>query len=462
MLSRLNSFLYHPISIASLVFFRIAFAVMAIVDVLSSWIHHHFWVDSYNPDRMRFPYYGFEWLPTFHDPWMSIIFVVILLSAIGLLIGYRYRLSATVLAFGFLYLFLLEKAYYLNHGYFFCWIAFVMIFLPAHRAFSLDVWRKPALHRSMIPRWGLLPLPLLMSFVYFFGGIAKLNPEWLAAIPLKIWLRNKDDTFLIGDIVVQDWVPYFMSWGGAAFDLTISFLMLNRYTRSFAFATAVFFHLTNHLIFNIGIFPYLSVALTALFFSPDFPLRFVRWLSPKWSWVGRWQERWQERVSTSRLHAIPLWQEQQTYRSTILLAFVLMTLIHAGLPLRHHFYPGDVAWTEEGHKYSWRMMLRAKSGRGHFTVVHEDGSKEKIELKDHLYPRQVRKVLTRPSMMLQFAHHLRDKYAAQGETVEVYADVRVKLNGRLRQHIIDPAYDLAKAEWQHFKSSEWILPYKDE
>jgi hypothetical protein len=460
MINQLKSKLFQPISIASLVFFRIVFGVLGFADVLSMLVYYHFIVDAYNPDRIRFPYIGFEWLPTFHDPWISMIFIVILIAAVGVIIGWRYQLSATIFAIGFTYIFLLEKCHYLNHGYLFCWLSFIMIVLPADRAFSLSVWRKPELYTPTIPLWGLLPLPLLMGLVYFYGGIAKLNPEWMAAVPLQLWLKSKGNTFLIGGIVTQDWVPYFMAWGGLVLDLTISFFLLNRYTRPFAFAGAVFFHFINHLIFNIGIFPFLSVALTALFFSPDFPLKIVSWWKDRVAIVRKWYEAWAVRLASAK-SSIPLWQAQTTIRNSVFGAFIAVILIHSTIPFRHHFYPGDVAWTEEGHKYSWRMMLRSKSGRGHFTVVKSDGTKEDIDLKDHLYRRQRRKVLTRPDLMIQFAHIIRDQYREKGEEVEVYAKVRVKLNGRARRRIVDPEYDLAKAEWHHFRSSEWILPYEE-
>ncbi|WP_316930169.1 HTTM domain-containing protein [Leeuwenhoekiella sp. MAR_2009_132] len=32
------------------------------------------------------------------------------------------------------------------------------------------------------------------------------------------------------------------------------------------------------------------------------------------------------------------------------------------LPLRHWIIKDDVLWTEEGHRLSWRMMLRSKGG----------------------------------------------------------------------------------------------------
>ena len=105
-----------------------------------------------------------------------------------------------------------------------------------------------------------------MGVVYFFAGIAKLNPDWLQGLPLKLWLPAKTDAFLIGPLLKYEFTAYFMSYTGALIDLGTPFLLLFRKTRSFAFIVATMFHITNALIFNIGIFPYLSIALNCLIF----------------------------------------------------------------------------------------------------------------------------------------------------------------------------------------------------
>ena len=41
-------------------------------------------------------------------------------------------------------------------------------------------------------------------------------------------------------------------------------------------------------------------------------------------------------------------------------AMAVWFVIQIALPLRHWFFQDDVLWTEEGHRLSWRMMLRGK------------------------------------------------------------------------------------------------------
>ncbi len=110
------NFLFKSTDIAPLIFFRIAFGILAFIDVLSSYLYYHVQKDAFNPEHFQFPYYGFEWVQAFPDPWMSLFFLALLCSAVGIILGFRYRWSTTLFFLGFTYLFLLEKANYLNHG----------------------------------------------------------------------------------------------------------------------------------------------------------------------------------------------------------------------------------------------------------------------------------------------------------------------------------------------------------
>lgn len=442
--------LFRPIDIASLVFFRIAFGIFAFVDVLSTYLYYHLYKEAYDPANFQFPYYGFEWVTVFPDPWMTLFLFALMLFALLIIVGGYYRISCSLFFLGFTYLFLVEKAHYLNHGYLFCWISFVMIFLPANRAASIDVRLRRVSPQSIIPYWPLFLLQFLMGVVYFFGGIAKINFDWLQAMPLQLWLPSKTSTPIIGGLLDNPMAAYVMAYGGVIFDLTVVPLLLFRQTRIWAFSLALFFHLTNALIFSIGIFPYLSLALTALFFAPNFPRKLLKPIGKKWPQLGLGNQMILPSVSTHP----PF--EQKNWLSRAILCLVC---IHVFLPLRHHLFPTPVAWTEEGHRYAWRMMLRSKAGSGVFVV--EDlttGTKVKIHPKDYLSFKQERKMYTHPDMILQFAHFLQREYEAKGQEVAIYADIEVKLNDHPRQRFVDPTVDLTTVKWEFFQTADWILP----
>ncbi len=458
--------LFQPVDIASLVFFRIVFGILGLVDVFNSWAYYHLMENAYDVEAFQFYYFGFAWVKVFPEPWMTLFFFLLMFCAASIAAGWRYRLSAVIFFFGFSYLFLLEKAHYLNHGYLFCWISFVMIWLPADRSFSLAVLQDPGKARSKIPAWSVFILPFLMGVVYFFGGIAKLNPDWLRGVPINFWVQARSDLPLIGPLLEHPWAPYFFSYGGLMLDLFIVPLLLMRRTRKWAFLFVLFFHTMNLALFSIGIFPFLSLALTAMFFPPDFPRKVIRWLEGKLALVARLKLTWENRLARARdRHSKPeppklLWQENPRYRAAILTGLALVALFHVIAPLRHHLFPGDVAWTEEGHRYAWRMMLRAKTGYGKFLVVNTQSADTlQVDPRKELQGKQARKLLTHPDMILAYAHHLRDTYQEEWQApVEVYADIMVRLNDDDYARMIDPDVDLARVEWKFFRPSPWILP----
>ncbi|MEP0481543.1 MAG: HTTM domain-containing protein, partial [Nonlabens sp.] len=119
----------------------------------------------------------------------------------------------------------------------------------------------------------------------------------------------------------------------------------------------------------------------------------------------------------------------------------------------------DVLWTEEGHRLSWRMMLRSRSGYGIFYIVDkETGKKMPVHLSQYLSKKQKRSVQSKPDFIWQFAQKLEEIYAREGKEIEVYADIKVSINGRPRKQLTDPTVDLTQEEWSHFEHHSWIMP----
>lgn len=455
--------LFRPVDIATLVFFRIVFGILVFIDLLNSWIYYHLKKDAYNPLNFQFKYYGFEWVHPFPEPYMTAIFILLMVAALLVALGEWYVISSTILAFGFTYTYFLEKAHYLNHGYLMCWICFVMIFLPANRGFSIDVLKRPQNRLNEIPYWPLFLIQFLMGVVYFYGGIAKINPDWFQAHPMRAWLGNKTDIPVLGYFFQYTSTAYFMSYGGLFLDLFIVLFLAMKRTRIWAFGFVLFFHVMNHILFGIGVFPFLSIALTSLYFPPNWPRKWAAWLESKLPFLRRFGDWYRNSVGkTPPAQYDEIWQGTPSNRPIIIAVFVALALFHVSIPWRHHFYPGNVAWTEEGHRYSWRMMLRSKRGYGHFIVKDvATGAEEKIKPRKVLGSKQNRKMYTHPDMIIQYAHHLRDEYAAQGKEVEVYAHIKVKLNQRKYQPFIDETVDLAQEEWHFFRPSPWIIPLEE-
>ena len=429
-------------------------------DILGNGIYYHWYKGAYTD--FTFSYYGFEWVTSLPEPLFSLYFIVGFALGIAVALGWRFRFTAPLFALAFTYLFLLEKAHYLNHAYLFVWLCWLLALTPAWREWSLDVRRRPRDWSPVVPAWSLYVFVLTMGLVYFWGGIAKINADWLLrAMPLKMWLAARADMPVLGPLWAREETAYVMAWGGMLLDLTVPFLLLHKRLRWLALAFLLFFHATNHLLFNIGIFPYLSMVLTSLFFAPDWPKRAVAMLAAPANWAGarvqRWREQWR-RVTAAVSPTADFWQFRPRYVRPIVGGLALLIALHCFLPLRHWLFTGDVNWSEEGHRYSWRMMLRSKQGYGSYRLVDRaTGTTETVRPQETLEPRQYRKMATHPDMILQYAHYLRDERAALGQDVAVYGEFFVRLNGRRRQRYVDPAVDLAGVEWCWFCHKDWVL-----
>ncbi len=449
--------LFLPIDGASVAVFRVLFGLILIVEVYRYFSYG--WIERYFAGtQFYFTYPGFSWV----HPWASLTlmqlhFVVLGVCATLFAVGLSYRISAIGLFLTFSYVFLLDQAQYLNHFYLVLLASFLMMWIPAGSGWSLDAWmgggmRSPSPFR--LPAWSLWILRFQFGIVYVYGGIAKLTPDWLRGYPLSGWIRNEDHLPFIGPFMDERWMGLAMSYGGIATDLLVVPLLLYRRTRWVGFCVALVFNLLNDQMFSIGIFPWMMLAGTLLFFEPDWPRRL-------WNvclqMAGIRQKIYEPSArGTGKYALLSKITTRQMYVSIALALFVAWQLL---FPLRHFLYPGSVHWTEEGHMFSWHMKLRSKSGIISFHLRSPDANVSwEIDPHEYLSERQVDKMAVRPDMILQFSHFLRDEYRAQGYTdIEVYADARTSLNGRPMQQLVHPEINLAKVEWSVFPA-KWILP----
>ena len=431
---RLNR-LFTPVDIASLAYFRVAFGLLMMWEV---WRYFSYgWIPRYYIDPIyHFTYFGFGWVQPWPGNGMYLHFAALGVLATLITVGLWYRFSMALFFLGFTYVFLLDQVQYLNHFYLISLFALVMIFVPANRAFSLDSLMNPSLRSDTTPFLAPALLAGLMGIGYFYGGLAKINGDWLQGEPMRMWLADRTDFPLIGQYFTDWWATYAFSYGGLLFDLLIVPFLIWRRTRLFAFIAAVSFHVTNAELFSIGVFPWFAIAATLMFFHPSWPRRAANWLRS----FGR------STVERGREIATGTAPTRLGWRQWTVLAFVGVFLaVQLLFPLRHFLYPGNVSWTEEGHQFAWHMKLRSSGGEAMFHVTDPaSGQTWTIDPEDHLTDRQASKMAPKPDMVLQFAHEVADEFQVRGyEQVEVRAEVWGVLNGREPQQKIDPDVNLA-------------------
>jgi hypothetical protein len=425
------SFLFAEVSAAPLVVFRFAFGVMMFLSTLRFMLNG--WVDTlYIQPKFFFPYYGFEWIKPLGETGMYVVFLLMLVSSLLVAFGLVYRISIIVFFLLFTYVELIDKTNYLNHYYFISLVSFLLCFMPA-------VGRTT----KSVPRWAILALQLQMAIVYFFAGIAKINVDWLLhAMPLKIWLPTKYDVPLLGNLLHEEWIAYLFSWCGMLFDVLVPFFLFNRRTVWYAYALVIIFHVLTSILFPfIGVFPFVMIVCATVFL----PERFHEWLL---------------KVSDFRFGIADKLHHAQNIRPrtglVVLVLFIHFT-IQLILPFRYLLYPNKLFYTEQGFRFSWRVMLMEKAGYVFFHV--KDGATGKIvevNSSHYLTVQQQKQMSTQPDMILQFAHYLRDVYSVSMVNPEVYAEAYVTVNGRASRLLIDPAVNLAK-EKDGFTHKKWIL-----
>tara|TARA_Y100001954_G_scaffold48650_1_gene51285 strand:+ start:85 stop:1215 length:1131 start_codon:yes stop_codon:yes gene_type:complete len=372
------------------------------------------------------------------------------------MIGLKYKTSIILFFLSFTYIELMDKTTYLNHYYFISILSFLLIFIPANATFSVDniINQKKF---TNIPRWSVDALKLLITIVYLYAGVAKINSDWLIeAMPLKIWLQSKYDLPLIGGNLLQmEWVHYAMSWGGMLYDLSIPFLLMLNKTRIMAFILVVFFHVFTLILFPIGMFPHIMIFSSMVFFSSKFHEKILYQIRRVITKVGKKVKSKKIKMETSNLYVL---QKQNLTLFTVTSFFILQIL----LPFRYQLYPGELFWHEQGYRFSWRVMLIEKIGYTNFKVKNpNDGTSFMVDSSQYLTPFQLKQMSFQPDFILEFAHYLGEKYSTENNKVEVYADSFVALNGRPSKRFIDPDINLIN-EQESFKDKKWILPLEDE
>ncbi|MEO1478233.1 MAG: HTTM domain-containing protein [Bacteroidota bacterium] len=440
--------LQRPVHAASLVAFRVAFGA---VMVWEAWRYaSKGWIERYYVDPVfHFSYPGFDWIAPLPLGDMYAVFAALAIGGVGVALGWQYRITASMLFVTTAYVFLLAPGHYLNHVYLLVLLAGLLAVVPAHHAYSVDAWARRRRARrtgadpppTTVAVWAVWLFRAQLGIVYTYAGIAKLNPDWLRGEPIGTWLARRADYPVLGPLFAEPWAGVAFAWGGLALDLFAVPFLLWRRTRLAAYLALVVFHLMNAWIFTIGVFPWAMIALTLIFFPPDWTVALTR------------------RLRRVRVEAPALLTPARPTPRWLLAGVAAFLVVQLLLPLRHWAVPGDVAWTEEGHRFAWRMKLRSKSvdDARFFVMDRATNSVEVVDPDEVLAYWQASLMIKRPDMIREFAHYLAEQAALDGYDVAVYADIVASLNGHPEARLIDPDVNLA-AEPRTLGPAAWILP----
>ena len=435
----LNKFLFKHIDNSALIVFRIIFGLLCFLEsvgaIFTGWITR-----TLVEPKFTFTFLGFEWLQPLPGNWMYVYYAV--MGGFGLLImvGYKYRLSAFMFFIMWCSVYFMQKSSYNNHYYLLVLLSAFMVILPANKYASIDAKQNPKIKSISMPSWCKWLFVIQLLILYTYASKAKMYPDWLDLSVPTMLMESKAHYPIVGGFLQNGFMPYLVGYGGILFDGLIIPLLLFKPTRKYAFFASIFFHLFNSFIFQVGVFPYLSLAFSLFFFNPE-TIRNI-FLKGK-------------EYYTKTEVIVP------NYKPILVTLGSIYFSIQIALPIRHHFIEDDVLWTEEGHRLSWRMMLRSKSSYTSFKIVNIKTKKvTPINMTNYLTKKQIRLVSSKPDGIWQFAQHLKKEYKEKGEDIQVFVNARVSVNSKPHKQLIDEKIDIANVEWNYFTHNKWILPSK--
>jgi len=461
--SLIHSLFFRSVDAASLAVFRMMFGALILFEA----VNYGVFLDldtMYRAPDLLFKYHHFEWAVLPPGAGLEWLFALMGLSAIGVMLGAFYRLSATVMAATFGYHFLLDQALYLNHFYLAWLFAVILVFVPAHTLWSVDARRRPALAAERVPNWGRFWLAAQLEIVLVYAGLVKFTGDWLQLEPMRLWMTYQAaDAGPLFQWLTQDPGIALASYGVIALHLIGAPLLLFERTRLPVFCVYAVFHAINASVFNIGIFPFMTIGATLLLFDPSWPRRFLpasrqTSLVPGTVPVPASENaamRTAERLTTGAGRTA---SPAIAWRTLIVAGVCVWLVAQAVVPLRHYTRPGNVAWNEDGHRFSWRMKLRSKRGSAQFVVRYPDGSQITVDPARHLNRKQLRKMACIPDLLWQFAQFTETAYRrTPDEDVSVHAWTSCSLNTREPIALVKRGVDLT-AIARDTPPAEWLMP----
>jgi len=444
----------------SIAVFRIGFGLLMAFAILrlflKGWVHEFYTLPAYH-----FTYPGFEWVRPLPSPWTECAIAATGLAAVGVALGWFYRLSSLALFVGLVYIELLDQTCYLNHYYLISLIAAWLCVAPAQCVWSCDALKHPHPAPFAACGWFLRLLRFQISVVYLFAGIAKLNLDWLGAgVPLRFWLAARSDLPGLGPWLTSPEVAITASWLGALFDLSVPFFLAHSRARPMALCAVVVFHGATGVLFPIGVFPWIMILCSTVFLDPRWPLQVIHRM--------RGPRSLQElSTSSSRVSPNPSSQSQPNrppapstntlWTQSRPVVVMLYALAQVTLPLRPYLDVSPPGWSMDGFNLAWQVMVMDKAGSVRF-FVHNKGphgiTRHELNPHEDLTPRQIIYMAQDPYLIRDYARFRASKIPHRPqEQIAITVESFASYNGRPSQRMIDPSVALNLPT-----QGAWIVP----
>lgn len=400
--------------------FRIIFGVFMIREIIGLF---PFVYDLQN-SHLVLHYPNLEFINAYSIALIDSLKYTSLFGSVLLVYGKYIRTGALLFLIGFGYIFLIDMSFYNNHYYLWCLFAFLFIVTDSHFSYTLKELFTGVKRKENSSLLAVQSFKILVSIVYFYAAIAKMNADWFQGYPLIIWMENKgfSNPILLGK---------FLSYGGLFFDLLVP-VFLWFFPRKWWLIIIYFtFHISNYFLFNIGIFPFMMIACLLLFWNVnnDFSI-------------------FKNNLTASVALKI---------KTSIVILFIIFNLI---FPLRFLLVEGNVAWHKQGYFFSWRMMLN------HYETYNVDflvklpnqNQSYLVNFEELVTFRQFVKFNNDPYSIWYIAQVLKkDALKKYNEpNAEVYYNAEIVLNNHEKKHLVKQKEDLTKFNYYIHKINKFI------
>ena len=272
-----NRFWFEKQDAAPLGIFRIAFAILLIVNALSMLPDLGTWFGTHSmvPLELRLRALGLpgfsllNWFPD-QDLGVRVVFAVYAVACVALLLGVASRAAAAVL-----YLTLLSfhssNSLIINSGDFLMQLAALyLIFVDSGAAFSLRN-PNPLKHRVFVNPMGWRLIQIQTSVVYVATWIQKMNgPDWLNGTATYYTARIEAYwKYKMPFVFEHLFLIKLSTWGTLAVELALGTLIWFPRLRLWVILAGVFLHLGIEFTMHIHLFEWMMVVLLMSFLKPE-------------------------------------------------------------------------------------------------------------------------------------------------------------------------------------------------
>ena len=270
-------------------------------------IEHETLIRIASPQYVAVPYV--DAAPPLTAAAVAALMVVWYSSAALFTIGLFTRAAGLVLTLVLGVTLLADQQLWSNNLYLLFWSVLLLSLARPGSALSVDARGKEV---AEAPYWPVLLLKYLVSVMYLFAGLSKVNPQFLSGEILS--------TQMMGAWLLPTWVIVALSVATVALEISLPFLLWSVRWHHHAIAAGFLLHasfpvmLFGDLSFELSVFSLISISSYVFFLDPERHSRIVVW-DAECSFCRVWV-RWFARLDWMQVHRFVPNQQPALYAGT--------------------------------------------------------------------------------------------------------------------------------------------------